>query len=106
MTDLSTGELWVAIVGLALVNAAFKAAGPLILGDRELPPRVRDVIGLFAPALLTGLVLVNLLGDRWRDLDPTAVLGVLAAAGARTAGAPIPVALLAGVLLAALLRLL
>lgn len=98
--------LWVAILGLALVNATFKAAGPLILGDRELSPRAGALIALFAPALLAGLVVVDLLGDRWRDLDPTTVAGVLATAAVRLRGAPMPVALLVGVLVAALLRLL
>lgn len=98
--------LWIAIGGLAVVNAVFKAAGPVILGDRELPPRARSLIALFAPALLAGLVVVNLLGDRWRDLDATTVLGVLVTAAVRLRGAPMPVALLGGVVVAALLRLL
>ena len=98
--------LWVAIVGLAAVNAGFKAAGPVILGDRQLPPRARTLIALFAPALLAGLVVVNLLGERWRDLDPTTVAGVAVTGAVRLRGAPMPVALVAGVALAAVLRLL
>ena len=47
--------LWVAIVAVALANAVVKAAGPLLVGGRELPPRVVAVIELLAPALLATL---------------------------------------------------
>ncbi len=51
--------LWVSIVAVALVNAAIKAAGPLLVGGRELPPRVGTVIALLAPALLAALVVTE-----------------------------------------------
>lgn len=48
--------LWVAIVAVALASAAIKAAGPVLVGGRELPPRANAVIALLAPALLAALV--------------------------------------------------
>ena len=55
--------LWVAIVAVALANAAIKAAGPLLVGDRDLPPRVVAVIALLAPALLAALVVTETFGE-------------------------------------------
>jgi branched-subunit amino acid transport protein len=44
------------IAGLAVVTAAIKAAGPIVLGGRELPAQFLGVITLLAPALLAALV--------------------------------------------------
>ena len=54
--------LWVTVFAVALASAAIKAAGPVLVGGRELPPRVVSVIALLAPALLAEI------GD-----DPTAI---------------------------------
>ena len=51
------------IAGLAVVTAAIKAAGPIVLGGRELPAQLRGVIGLLAPALLAALVVTATLAD-------------------------------------------
>ena len=51
------------IAGLAIVTAAIKAAGPFVLGGRELPPRFLGVISLLAPALLAALVVTATLAD-------------------------------------------
>ena len=51
------------IGGLAIVTAAIKAAGPIVLGGRELPPRLLGVISLLAPALLAALVVTQTLAD-------------------------------------------
>ncbi len=62
--------LWVAIVAVALANAVIKAAGPLLVGDRDLPPRLVAVIALLAPALLAALVVTETFGeDRHLVLD-------------------------------------
>jgi len=61
--------LWVAIGVLAVINFAIKAAGPALLGDRPLPPRVSLVVQSLAPALLAGLLIVALLGQGWREFD-------------------------------------
>jgi branched-subunit amino acid transport protein len=51
------------IAGLAIVTAAIKAAGPIVLGGRELPAQFRGVISLLAPALLAALVVTATLAD-------------------------------------------
>ena len=50
--------IWLTIALVAVASAVLKAAGPLLLGDRQLGPRSTRVITLLAPALLTALVLV------------------------------------------------
>jgi branched chain amino acid efflux pump len=51
--------VWTTIGILALVGAAIKATGPVLVGGRKLPGWADGVIALLAPALLTALVLVD-----------------------------------------------
>jgi hypothetical protein len=75
-------EVWVTIAGLTAATVALKAAGPLIVGGRELPERALAVIALLAPALLTALVLTGTFTDDGElTLDPRAAgLGCAAVA--------------------------
>ena len=43
---------------LAVINFVFKAAGPVLVADREPSPTVREMIVGLSPALLAGLVVV------------------------------------------------
>ena len=66
--------LWVTIVAVALASAAIKAAGPVLVGGRELPPRVTSVVALLAPALLAALVVTETFGEeRHLVLDERAI---------------------------------
>lgn len=53
----------VLIGGCAIVTAAIKAAGPVLLGGRVLPARFTSVVVLLAPALLAALVITQTLAD-------------------------------------------
>lgn len=66
------------IAGLAVVTAAIKAAGPIVLGGRELPARFLGVIGLLAPALLAALVVTATLADGQRLAVGEHTAGVVA----------------------------
>ena len=55
-------EVWVTISVLAVTTALTRAAGPALLGGRELPERAIGVIVLLAPALLAALVVVQTFG--------------------------------------------
>ena len=57
------GELWALIAGCEAETFAIKAAGPVTLGGRDLPPRFRSVIVLMAPALLAAFVVTQALAD-------------------------------------------
>ena len=67
------------IAGCAIVTFAIKGAGPAVLGGRDLPDSVKQILALFAPALLAALVAVAIFshGDEWTVGEDTA--GVLAA---------------------------
>lgn len=99
--------LWLAVGIVALINVVIKALGPVALGGRTLPAPVRAVIALLAPALLAALIVVDLAGPRWADFDWTIPAGLLAVVLARLLlRAPDLLAILAGVAVTALLRLL
>ncbi len=96
--------LWIAIVAVALASAAIKAAGPVLVGGRELPPRATAVVALLAPALLAALVVSETFGeDRHLVLDERA-LGVAVAAIALALRAPVLVAVALAAATTALVR--
>jgi branched-subunit amino acid transport protein len=94
----------VAVVVLAVVNFAFKALGPAVLGDREFPPRLRAAVDALPAALLAGLLMVDLLGPRWRDFDWTMLPGLAVALGLRLARRSHLVCIVAAVACTAALR--
>jgi uncharacterized membrane protein len=53
---------WVTIVLLTIGTVAIKATGPVILGGRDLPPRLGGVVTRLAPSLLAALVVVDTFG--------------------------------------------
>lgn len=81
--------LWATILTVALANAAIKAAGPLLVGDRELPPRANAVIALLASALLAALVVTETLGGEGRFAFDAKVMGLAVAALALLLRAPV-----------------
>jgi uncharacterized membrane protein len=96
--------LWITIVAVALASAAIKAAGPVLVGGRELPPRAVAVIALLAPALLSALVITETFGeDQHLVLDERAV-GVAVAAIALALRAPVLLAVALAAATTALVR--
>ncbi len=96
--------LWITIVAVALANAVIKAAGPVLVGGRELPPRAVAVIALLAPALLAALVVTETFGeDGHLVLDERAV-GVAVAAAALALRAPMLLAIALAAATTALVR--
>jgi branched-subunit amino acid transport protein len=97
--------VWWTIVGLAATTAAVKAAGPVLLGGRDLPEVFAGVVALMAPALLLALVVTSVLadGDRWQAGAKT--VGVVAAGVAAWRGASVVTTLAVAVVLTATLRL-
>ena len=77
-------DVWITIGGLLLATAAIKAAGPVIVGGRELPPAAYSVIALLAPALLTALIVTDTFA-RDQDLTVDARAAGLACAGVAVA---------------------
>ncbi|MFH8463018.1 AzlD domain-containing protein [Streptomyces sp. NPDC017991] len=98
-------HLWGAVICVALISFAFKAAGPAVLGDRQLPAAARGVIALLAPVLLAGLLVVDVAGPRWTGLDGPLLAGLATVAVVRLSRAPMLLAILAGTVVTALIRL-
>jgi branched chain amino acid efflux pump len=96
--------LWISIAAVALASATIKAAGPVLVGGRELPQRALSVIALLAPALLAALVVTETFGgDRHLVLDERAV-GVGVAAVALALRAPVLLAVALAAVSTALVR--
>lgn len=64
---LTYTQVWVLIVGLAVLTVVIKALGPVLLGGRELPAWFSRVTMLMAPTLLSALVVTSVLaaGRSW-----------------------------------------
>lgn len=96
--------LWVAIVTVTLASAAIKAAGPILVGGREIPPRVNAVIALLAPALLAALVVTETFSDDGHLVLDERALGVGVAAVALALRTPVLLAVALAALVTALAR--
>ena len=69
-----TVDVWLLIAGCVATTMLVKAAGPVVLGGRELPPVVLRVIACMAPALLAALVATSAFADGQRfDVGADAV---------------------------------
>jgi branched-subunit amino acid transport protein len=96
--------VWITIVVVALLSAAIRAFGPVLVGGRELPPSMAAVIALLVPALLTALVLTQTFGEDGRLVLDEKAIGVAVAALALALRAPVLVALALAVATTALAR--
>ncbi|TCO33130.1 branched-subunit amino acid transport protein AzlD [Kribbella steppae] len=96
-------KLWLAALAVTVVNWLMKAGGPLMMGERRLPPAAVRVVGLVAPVLLAGLIVTELGGKPvdWTQLAGVGVAGILS-----VVRVPLLLAVAAGIALTAGLRLL
>jgi branched-subunit amino acid transport protein len=95
-------KLWLCVLAVSAANWLMKAAGPLVLGKRDLPPALVRITQLTAPALLAGLIVTDLGG---RTIDWTQLVGVGVAGVLNLLRIPILPAAAAGVAATALVRL-
>jgi len=96
--------LWFAIVGAALASAAIKAAGPVLLGGRDLPPLAVALVAMLAPALLTALVVSETFGEEGHLAIDERALGVAVAGVAIALRAPMLLVITLAVIATALAR--
>jgi branched-subunit amino acid transport protein len=96
--------VWAAVAIVGVATVALKAAGTLLLGDRELPARVGGMIELLAPVMLAALVVSNTFGgDHELVLDPRAA-GLAAASVPIALRAPLLVTVVTAAAAAAIVR--
>ena len=96
---------WIVIGVVGVVSILFKAAGPVFLGRRDLPPRMVSVVSLIGPVMLTALVVTQTVGGDQQIVIDARLPGVAAAAVAVWKGAPVVVAMLVAAVVTAGLRL-
>jgi branched-subunit amino acid transport protein len=96
---------WLVIAVVGTLTMAFKAAGPVLLGKRELPPRVASVVEMLAPAMLAALVVTQTVGGDRELLVDERLAGVAAGAVAVWLRAPLLAVMLVAGATAALIRL-
>lgn len=95
------------VVILVLGGATYllKAAGPVLLGNRSLPPRLARIVELLPAALLAALVATSVLvGGRAFVLDAR-IVGVLAAGGVLARGGGFILTVVTAAAVTALVRL-
>ena len=80
---------WLTVLVVAGATIVIKAAGPVILGGRQLPPWVLNVVALLPAALLAALVAVLTLQAEGALVLDARVIGVAVAAVAVWLRAPI-----------------
>ena len=97
-------ETWIVVAAVGAFTMAFKAAGPVALGGRPLPPRIASVVELLAPALLAALVVTQTLGDGAAVKLDARLVGVAAAAVAVWRGASLLPVMVVAAVAAALAR--
>jgi branched-subunit amino acid transport protein len=96
---------WLVIAVVGAVTILFKASGPVLLGGRELPPRVAALVEVLAPAMLAALVVTQTVGgDRELVLDER-LAGVAAGGVAVWLRAPLLAVMVVAAVVAALVRL-
>jgi branched-subunit amino acid transport protein len=95
---------WWAVFALAAGTYVSKAAGPLALGSRTVPPSLQRALTLLSVTLLSGLVAISTFGDgRGLTIDARAA-GLAVALGAVWLRAPFAVVVVSATVTAAGLR--
>jgi branched-subunit amino acid transport protein len=104
----SPATVWTTIVLLALATITIKATGPFLLGRRDLPERTRPAVALLPTALMTALVVVEVVApgaDGGLEVDPGKLAGLAVACVALALRLPLAVVMALAVVTTALVRL-
>ena len=97
---------WLVVALVGAFTIAFKAAGPVLLGGRDLPARLTNAFELLGPSLLAALVVTQTVGGKQGIVLDARLVGVAAAIVAIRLRAPLIVAIVAAAVATALVRLL
>ena len=96
---------WAIVAAIGLGTMLIKAAGPVLLGGRPLPERLRGIVALLAPALLAALVATPTLGEGQSLVVDARVAGLAVAVIAIVLRAPTLAVVVAAAAAAAVVRL-
>jgi branched chain amino acid efflux pump len=67
------------LIVMSVGTYALKSAGPLVLGDRVLPPGMRRIVDLLPAALLAALAVVSTVGDGQSIVIDARLVGLITA---------------------------
>lgn len=81
-------EIWIAVVLIGAASMALKATGPVLLGGRELQPRVQRLVALLAPTLLAALIATQIFAAKHHLVLDARAAGLAAGAVALRFRAP------------------
>jgi branched-subunit amino acid transport protein len=97
---------WAVVLAVGALTIALKAAGPVLIGGRELPPRLTSAFELLAPSLLAALVVTQAVSDDGELVFDERLVGVGAAAAAIRLRAPLIVVMVLAAASTAVVRVL
>lgn len=95
---------WLVVLLVGAFTVAFKAAGPVLLGSRELTGRVLNTFELLAPALFAALVVTQAVGGKRSIVLDERLIGVGVAIVAIRFRAPLIVVIIVAAVATALAR--
>ena len=95
---------WLVVLVVGAFTIAFKGAGPVLLGGRELPARALAVLELLAPSLLAALVVTQALGGNRSLVFDERLVGVGVAAVSIRLRAPLILVMILAAVTTALVR--
>ena len=95
---------WAVVLLVGAFTMSFKAVGPVLLGGRDLPPRLDEAFGLLAPSLLAALVVTQALGEDGELVIDERLVGVGVAAVAIRLKAPLILVMVLAAVSTALVR--
>jgi branched chain amino acid efflux pump len=98
-------EVWLVVALTGVATMLIKTTGPVLLGGRELPPRLLGVVGLFAPAVLSALVVTQVFADERELVLDSRLVGLAVGAAAVASRAPLIITVVAAAAATALVRL-
>jgi branched-subunit amino acid transport protein len=82
-------QVWLSVVLIGVATILLKGVGPMLLGGRELPPRILDVVKLLAPAVLAALVATQVFASGQSLVVDERLAGLAAATVALSFRAPV-----------------
>ena len=96
--------VWAVVLAVGACTIALKAAGPVLFGGRELPPRLAGAFELLAPSLLAALVVTQTLGSDGDLVADERLVGVGAAVVAIRLRAPLILVMVVAAVVTAVTR--
>jgi branched-subunit amino acid transport protein len=104
--ESGVSAIWLVVAFSGAATILIKATGPVLLGGRDLPPRLAGVVELLAPAVLAALVVTQVFADEHDLVIDSRLVGLVAGAGCVVARAPLIVTIVVAAAATALVRLL